>query len=370
MNFQEIQSRAIEVLDKYMEAEELERDPSEEDTHFQVQVAGKQLVVELKTTRHSSVEDIKGRLSTAVLELSRRKPHPDGISLVLVYAPRIGRRAARQLTEFMEECAPNTAWGAFDKRGTVVLKVPEVSTDVEVFDRREDSERRTTTHTKRAFTDLNRWILKILMLRDAPSGMWLSEDYRQEVANPAELQPIADVSQAKVYQFANTFRDLGYLKWDRDRFRILERARLFDAWYEEEQQLRVERHPVRSIFMPDAGIRDTFAGEGDNLQYAVGGFEACRILGVLHTPSPTPEVHIFQSVDFVLDRLDLERCPEHDADFFLIDVPYEQSIRRGTIEIESLRVVDILQAALDSGRRARRGREQAEFIVDEILGWQ
>jgi len=68
-------------------------------------------------------------------------------------------------------------------------------------------------------------------------------------------------------------------------------------------------------------------------------------------------------------RFDLEECADHEAELYSLQVPYEESVRRGTREVEGLNVVDILQAALDTARHAARGREQAEYIVEHVLGW-
>jgi len=262
------------------------------------------------------------------------------------------------------------AWGAFDDRGSVHLDISQLDVDITQFGESEDEQSRQTTHNKRAFTDLNRWLLKVILLHDAPPEMWHDQaQYRRPVENPADLHRVAKVSQGKAYQFARTFRDIDFLEWNRQTFRIPDRRHLFERWMEDEKQLGVERHPVRSIFSTEATVEKIFSGAGSEVHYAVGGFEACRLHNVLHTTRKTPEIHIFQNVNRVLDELELESCPDHDADLYLISMPYRESIQRGTLHRDDLRVVDILQAALDAGRQTTRGREQAEFITGEVLGW-
>jgi hypothetical protein len=357
---------------------------SDRELDFRVSSDDVTLAVTVKATRRREVDAMEGRLATGILEWQKRPVEEGEVPLLMLYAPRVGRRAIRELEAFMTEFSDGMAWGVFDDRGTVCLRIQQLDIEVTEFGEETAEKGRQTTHNKRAFTDFNRWFLKILLLRNAPEGMWHRDPdhrhLRKPVENPAQLESIAHVgaeqthgrkaaSQAKVYQFARTFRDLGYLRWGSQDFEVIRRSELFDAWSEDEKQMTVERHPVRSIFGAGATVEDIFSDVGREVQYAIGGFEACRLHGVLHAPRQTPEIHIFQNVNRVVHALDLEVCPEHEADLHLISLPYHESIRRGTLHRDELRVVDILQAALDAGRHPTRGREQADYIVDEVLGW-
>jgi len=365
----EIENEAIELLRRFLGELTITRKAEVLGAGFVAQTPKGNFRVEIKSTRRRSIEDMQGRLATAVLQMQRNgasDEHP----LILLYAPRVGRRAVAELDAFMQDHAPDYGWGAWDSRGAVHLRVPQLDMVIEREGKEVSEPVRETTHNKRAFTDLNRWLLKILLLNDAPKDMWdKAEQYRQAIESPAELQRVSQVSQAKAYQFARTFRDLGLLRWDRNNFGIIERRKLFELWQEEERQLRVGRYPVRSIFGAGAGMEDVFSGVGTEVEYAVGGFEACRLHGVLHTNRRAAEVHIFQTPNTIIQRLDLEYCAEHEAEMYLVEMPYRESIQRATMRVGDVRVVDILQAALDTSRQARRGREQAEYIIQEVLGW-
>jgi hypothetical protein len=375
MDDKKLAQQAAELMRRHLDGLELEENEANSGADLLANTPEGVFAIEIKSTRRRGVDDMKGRLATAVLQ-AQRYASPDAHPVVLLHAPRVRSRAVARLEEFMNEYAPGVGWGAWDERGAVYLRMPELGISVDEAGERAINEARKTTHNQRAFTDLNRWLLKILMLRDAPPGMWHDhEKYRSRIANPAELQRVAHIadeqplSQAKAYQFARTFRDLGLLKWDRNQFEIPDRRRVFDQWYEEERQLREERYPVRPIFQQGADLEDIFSDVGPEVHYAIGGFEACWLHGVLHTNRRIPDVHIFQKPRHVVERLDLEDCPDHEAELYLIEKPYRESIQRGTVHVGALRVVDILQAALDAGRHAQRGREQAEYIIDEVLGW-
>lgn len=334
-------------------------------------IGGIELAVALKSMSRGTIEDMKGRLATAILQL-RQTLDQEGVRepVVVLHAQRVGRRAIGELKDFMREYAPEFGWGAIDEQGSFHFELP--SLDLEVDERGHNSRReaRETKHNKRAFTDLNRWLLKLLMLRDAPERMWKSgEKYRRDIRNPNDLKDVADVSQAKAYQFARTFRDLGFLNWDREQFRIPDRRRLFELWYEEERQLRINKQYARSIFGPGA-FNELIAKAEDEIEYAVGGYSACKLHGVLHTKPEVPRIHISGRPDYAMERLDLEPVAQHQADVCLVELPYSESVFRAAVTIDGMQVVDILQAALDSARYRGRGREQVEYIVEHVLEWK
>ena len=364
------QKRVLELLRRYMDAE-LEFVGEPEGVDLRGRIGGSKVSVHLKSMSRGTVEDMKGRLAMGLLKaLKEDKGGGIGHPVVMLQAPRIGRRAIGELARFMQEDAPDdVGWGAFDDRGSFHLEMPSLDIEVDKRGRSSTEEARKTKYNQRAFTDLNRWLLKVLMLTDAPEGRWKSgEKFRRRVRNPNDLKDVADVSQAKAYQFARTFKSLGLLRWNRGDFQITGRRHVFDLWYEEERQLHVEEYPVRSIF----GTTDLHAmlrKAGDEVDCAVGGLAACKLHGVLHTSVGVPHVHISGSPDVVMEKLDLEPVAEHQAEARLIQLPYSESIFRGLVAIDGVKVVDILQAALDSGRSRGRGREQAEYIVEHVLGW-
>jgi hypothetical protein len=99
----------------------------------------------------------------------------------------------------------------------------------------------------------------------------------------------------------------------------------------------------------------------------VGGFDACRRLGVLHAPVGGLELHALRPVEDVLAARRLERCASHEADLRLLRCMTPQSVLRGSVLRKGTRVVDALQAALDVAHRPERGREQSDYIIDRVL---
>lgn len=102
---------------------------------------------------------------------------------------------------------------------------------------------------------------------------------------------------------------------------------------------------------------------------ALGGFDACRAHGVLHTKSIGAEVHVRGSLQAACAAFDLEPCDDKGAHLTLLPTRRGESIFRGAVMRQSaLPVVDILQAALDVAPHPARGFEQAEHIINDVLG--
>lgn len=233
---------------------------------------------------------------------------------------------------------------------------------------------RSTEKNSRAFTDLNRWLAKVMAIEASAVDLPMREAFREDPDNPSDLHRVAGVSQAKAYQFARTLRDLGLLEWGGGTFRVPDRRRLIDRMYDSERQLSFDRIPVRRIvptsYDPVDELCRMEAIMGGGVDWAVGGFAAADVYGILHVAGPrVPIVHVFGRPDDFKGEYDLERCDDRDAELSLVRGPYSESIERGVVEQDGVLVVDAVQVVLDCARRPDRGLEQAQYIVDHVLEW-
>ena len=102
---------------------------------------------------------------------------------------------------------------------------------------------------------------------------------------------------------------------------------------------------------------------------AVGGFEACSRLGLIHASYPNPEVHIKGPIEAILHDLNVEICEPRDAEFNIIRSRHSESVFRGAQVLDRVPIVDAIQAALDVAGNPARGLEQAEYIIERIARW-
>ena len=362
-------------------------------TAFQVKV--------LSTLKH---EDLEGRLAHAVLAAQRR---PELCHVVVVQVPKVTAAAVNTAREFFVAYGPTVQWMLLGDAGEKHVHAPALGVQEREFrslPRKKDQE---PTTRGQLFTDLNAWMLKILLLREAPANLWPGP--RTHVGTASELARVAHVSTPHAHRFVRICEDMDFLRRSDEGFRIVRTSALMDLWFDAQRLASRKVVPVRWIMGRPSTMREVFAGppatkreksgnqggggivgksmsgddqpsaeifsgglfgdeeEEDRLQVAVAGFDACAAMKILHTNAVRHEVHVAGDLSRICERFDLEPCEQRDAHFFLLPAQ-GVAVFRGCIEIDGLRHVDVLQAALDVIVHAARGREQAEFITADVLG--
>jgi hypothetical protein len=321
------------------------------------------VAVIVKTLGTLRVEDLLGRLAVGLLE-SRSRPRGHGIiPLIVVVVPAAGSRAWERAEEFMAAHAPDAGWAILDTAGSARVVIPPMKVDVRRHPARRPEQRRAR-HSTRLFSDLNSWMLKILLLPLVPPRLWGGP--RARVSSPTELHRVAGVSPEAAHRLVRTFEARDFLRRDREGLRIVRRRELLDLWRVEVAMSVRPPVPVRWILgRPKGRAVDLRVVEPPDL--VVGGFDACRRLGLLHAPVIGVEAHAVRPVDDVLAERRLERCAPHEADLAVLPCPTPQSVLRGSVDRKGVRVADALQAALDVAQRPERGREQSDYIIDRVL---
>jgi len=323
-----------------------------------------ELVVEVKAVSLSVVEDVLARLSMGVLQV-RRYAANGVVAMVAVVLPTVGRKVEAAVAAFMAEHAPDVAWALIDREGSVRVVVPALGLDLE---RR--SARVLPAQPKRAsvrlFSDLNRWLLKVLLLAEAPPELWVGP--RQPVLSGRGLSHAADVSPEMVRRFMNAFEEQDFLRKTASGLRIVRRSALLDLWRADDALDVRTGVFVRRMMGGTGSLPELARLQGFADAVVVAGFEACRLQGLLHAATAaTVEVHAIDPVADVVERFGLEECARADADLVLLPTRYPKSVQRGALRRDGLWVADAFQAALDVLRHPARGQEQSDYLLREVL---
>ncbi len=266
----------------------------------------------------------------------------------------------------MSSNVPDGGWAILDRAGNARIVIPEANIDIDHRMARVVPAQRGR-RSVRLLSDLNRWMLKILLLAETPANLWPGP--RSPILSPTDLHRVAGVSPEMAHRFVRAFEALDLLRRTPEGLRIARRSALLDLWRAEEVLDRRDGVPVRWMMGRLSNLQD-LAGRGKSGEpdLVVAGFEACRMLGLLHAPIPAArEVHALVPVDAILLRYDLERCPPGDADLRLLPCRTVQSVLRGSLDHGGLRIVDAFQAALDVLHHPARGREQSDYLVTQVL---
>ena len=256
-------------------------------------------------------------------------------------------------------------WALIDREGNARVVVPAL---------RLDKERRVArvlpAQPKRAsvrlFSDLNRWLLKVLLLAEAPLELWGGP--RLPVLSGRGLSQAADVSPEMVRRFMNAFEEQDFLRKTANGLRIVRRSALLELWRADDAlDIRAGVY-VRRMMGSAGSLQELVRLQGFADAVVVAGFEACRLLAVLHAATAaTVEVHAIDAVADILDRFGLEECAPADAALVLLPTRHPKSVRRGALRRDGLWVADAFQAALDVLRHPARGLEQSDYLLREVL---
>jgi hypothetical protein len=296
---------------------------------------------------------------------------------MVVALSRFGPKLEEAVRKFMGEYAASFGWGLLDRSEKAVLVIPDL--DVEWTRAPSLTEWRPSLFERRdrkLFTDLNRWMLKVLILRNAPEAQWGGP--RQCPRHATELAQVAGVSVGKAHQFASAFQREGFLRKTGDGLRLVRLPALLEAWLQDEKNSSPRTSPVRllvpaqaSLFSNEEHSEPPLAPEirGDS---AIGGLFAARHMGLLRVSGRhVPLVHVAKPMSRAIHAARVESCDPRDAQMILVRPLYPKSVFRGVVKREQAApLVDLWQIALDAVSSPARGREQAEYIVERVLAFQ
>lgn len=317
-------------------------------------------VKRLSTTRY---DDLVGRLATAALQLRNVAAHGDHHLAVLV-VPRATVKAAEAVRKFATRYLPDVAWGLMDDQGSIFLEIPFWGVSLSARGHARDGQSAPVVRPA-LFSDLHAWMLKVLLLADVAPTLWSGP--RERVTTVEDLQRVSGVSRMTSYRFLQTLESEDFVKRSAGSFSLVRRTELVRRWFAYAQHTRLELIHARSLYQSSGLVESLSDPRG--MRWAVAGFAACRALGVLHASFSTSEVYVDDTAR-ALEAWDLVGCDPRDSQLVLLRTPFGESIFRAYVPHGTLRVVDVLQAALDVSRHAARGQEQAEYIVHEVLGWK
>lgn len=331
---------------------------------FAAELPGARLVVEIKALAQLRVQDLVGQLAVGAVQAEHRIGKRGALPLVVVVAPTVGGRALQAAERFMASYLPQIGWAVLDRRGRVQLRIPTLDIDRQ---RRSapPATGRGARPEGRLFSDLNRWLLKILLLSGLDRSLWAGP--AGGIHGAADLQRAAAVSLDKVYKFLRLMERHDFLRRTPDGLRLVRKRELIELWFAQEKLRPARRLQARSLFGSRPVLTSLAASGAGREAGVLGGFGACKALGVLHAAVDSTDLHIAMPEEAFLKRFELERCDERDAQLHLLRTNNPQSVFRASVVKGKVQVVDAFQAALDVITHPARGREQAEHIVELVL---
>jgi hypothetical protein len=348
---------------------------------FLVSGHGKKFVVELKRASEGRKDRVIPLLSQAALEAvhySRVMPgHP--VPLAIVGANRIPNSIAEDAKQFMRERAPEVAVGVVDLEGLRLFAghgLESLSSS-----RRPQSELRAPNVRARApqlFSDLNQWMLKVLLAPRIPE-VYLSAP-RGRYQGASQLAEAAGVSVMSAFRFVEEFSKEGFLEPGGGVLRLVRLRELLNRWVAASQRRILEipmcwvlhrgkkalRNAVRS-YQSDEAIASADQLSSPRPRLCLGLFEAAEALGIGFVHGVKPHLYLERLNAALLKDLGLSGNAEEEADLYVRIPGNRESAFRGVVRKDGVPVSDILQVWLDVSQHPSRGKEQADLIWRRIL---
>jgi hypothetical protein len=279
----------------------------------------------------------------------------------------------KNVLDFAERYAPDVAVGVLSGEGLGFLK--RGGSDVLVIDDRDEFLRQSRARLDKApapqsfnlFSDLNQWMLKILLAPEIPDDLLTAP--RGRYRSGAELAAAAKVSEMSTSRFLQQLRHDRFLDESSGYMVLVRREELFAHWRSAARR-RPPETPMRFLFR--AAVQEQLAKlvNAQHGEACLGLFAAADALRLGHVSGVPPYVCVprlpnMGSKDGGWDMV--KACPDGPPDFILRQASSPQSTFRGALHRDGSVFADVLQIWLDVSNHPARGQEQAELIHSKIL---
>jgi hypothetical protein len=348
---------------------------------------GKKYIFELKASSEGRKDRAIPLISQAILEvqLAARRFPGAAIPVAVIAADHISNSVAEQVKRFALQNAPGVGIGIIDADGFRSF----AGHGLESLNAERPAPPRVDLLARPSaanlFSDLNQWMLKILLSEEIPDSMLSAP--RGRYGNASQLAAAARVSVMSAFRFVRQLSEEGFLE-DKGVLRLVRIEELMQRWLASNQR-RVREIPVRWIIRGDKGqlqvaVRSYLSkievrssrqkrSQGARLLKAppricLGLFAAADVLGLGFVHGAVPHIYLEHLDPDVLGQLGLSvENADHRVDVYLRIPENPESVFRGAVQRDGVPVSDVLQIWLDVSNHPARGRAQADEIRKRVL---
>lgn len=323
---------------------------------------GIEYAVEIKAAPEGRADRLVPLFAQAILEsahIAGQRPVP----LAVVAAPKISPRAAEQVMKFAETYAPNAAAGVIDFDGLALFRGHHLE-EMNALKAIPVSVQRSVRDSGQLLSDLNQWMLKVLLAPELPDALLSAP--RGQYRNASQLARAANVSVMSAFRLLQQLARDGYLHESAPYLNLVRREDLFKRWQALSAR-SVREVPMRFVLPGDAQAQ---------LRKMVGSGQACLALfaaaetlqiGFVHGVPPYVYVQRVQSANLAHWK-NLRPCaPGEPPDVIVRQAPAPQSVFRGMVRSKGRAACDVLQVWVDVAAHPSRGHEQADMIRKRVL---
>lgn len=324
----------------------------------------KAYIAEIKGLKDGRPDRAIPLLSQAILEAQAgAKEFPKAQPLAVLWVGDASRSLLQHIEAFSRRYAADVAVGVMIDSGARRF----IGEGLQDLNAEGDAARNLagapSVHVANIFSDLNQWMLKVLLAPEVPEALLSAP--RGAYRNASELAKVANVSVMGAFRFVQQLREEGFLEVS-PRLKLVRQYELMERW---------KASAVRPS--PELKARFLLGGAGlAQIRKAVSGHDACLgfhaaadALHLGHVQGVPPYIYVRR-----LPRSPRERWkelvpvgPGEAFDVVLKQARARESVFRGAVSVNGVSVSDVIQVWLDVSAHPSRGREQAELIWDKVF---
>jgi hypothetical protein len=282
---------------------------------------------------------------------------------------KINSKAIDDLKQYADNFMPQLNWFLLDETGSGAAFLRGEQSDISVAPLESSKNVKDSPSIRGGlFSPSARRILKNLLLPGIDPGFWGgSGNLPQGIV---ELSKMAKVSQPVVSSLVKRFEKAGYIKRKNGIPCIIRHQELLDDWFYATKHDDKSQYPVRSLYGESAesvieNIRSRYI-QNNNREVVIGHHMACHLHNIGRSSVKSAKIYTKMPISRLMD--DLELAVDNSQSPALTIVQHDiKSVFQGAVIINNLPVCDILQCYLDVRSSRARGREQADYILDNIL---
>jgi hypothetical protein len=330
-------------------------------------------IVEVKSAAEGRRDRLIPLLSQAILQakaFARRFPER-AAPLAVVAARRVPESVADHIKQFAELHAPEVAVGVIDRHGFRSFLGPGLAG----LDARPSSQAASgfasPQHLPDLFSDLNQWMLKILVGQRLPPA--LIEIPREPIRNASRLAEAAEVSVMSASRLVNRLTSRGFLEDSDRRLQVVRVEELLERWTSSNREVAKEI-PAHWILksandrLPAAVRQYTSRQIHNQPRCCLGLFAAADALGLGFVRGAPAHLYLERLNLDALNGLGLTIDHSPRPSDVTVRIPANpEAVFRPRVFPGGVPVSDILQVWLDVSTHPARGKEQAREIRRGVL---
>ena len=285
--------------------------------------------------------------------------------LAVVAAPKISPRVAQQVLKFAQQYAPEAAAGVIDFEGLRMFRGAHLEGLNAEAPRRSAIRSKSPRVSGHLFSDLNQWMLKVLLAREVPEELLSAP--RDQYTNASQLAEAAKVSMMSAFRFVEHLKSEGYLSESDSYLNLVRREDLFRRWQASAVR-SIKEIPMRYLLKGDARVQlRKILDSGRSCLALFAAAEALK-LGFVEGVPPYVYVERIRPSDLASFK-NLRQCePGEPPELILRQAPAPESVFRGMVSANGMAACDVLQVWLDVSSHPSRGRDQADLIRKKVIG--